>query len=144
MKIIFLDIDGVLVTQNSTGPWKFDPICVKRFKKILKATDAKIVISSTWRFMQSIDELRVMFNSCGLDGKRIFDTTPKIDLSSRGAEIARWLSENNRNNNLIENFIVIDDDNDISPFEDKFINTTWEDGISEHNVEHAIFLLEGK
>lgn len=57
MKIIFLDIDGVLNAMSvprlrqpgdDYSPHIL-PDCVRAFNKIIKATDAKIVISSTWR-----------------------------------------------------------------------------------------------
>jgi hypothetical protein len=59
LKVIFLDVDGVL---NSRGKWagcdlanltdsgtRIDPLAVARLKRIVDATDAKIVVSSTWR-----------------------------------------------------------------------------------------------
>ena len=59
MKIIFLDIDGVLCTAKSVGLLKtnidgrlakqFDPDCVVRLNHITDATGAQIVISSSWR-----------------------------------------------------------------------------------------------
>lgn len=54
MKLIFLDIDGVL---NYEGYERFtrmgtrfvDPVLIKRLKKIIDRTGAKVVLSSTWR-----------------------------------------------------------------------------------------------
>lgn len=58
MKIIFLDIDGVLnsevyyrIVDRSKKDWsRFDPKAVELIKKLLNEFSAKIVISSTWRF----------------------------------------------------------------------------------------------
>jgi len=47
MKVIFLDIDGVLTTANKK--WTFDENCVKHLVDIINETDAYIVISSSWR-----------------------------------------------------------------------------------------------
>jgi hypothetical protein len=51
-KIIFLDIDGVLnnskwLKENKNNP--IDPAAVNRINVIMQKTDAKIVISSSWR-----------------------------------------------------------------------------------------------
>ena len=65
MKIIFLDIDGVL---NSIG-WvertkgtayedkEIDPSKVRLLKQIIDKTDAKIVLSSTWREVNGSDDI---------------------------------------------------------------------------------------
>ena len=60
-KIIFLDFDGVLNTEHYQNllqyqgkPWQdeygafFDPNAVKQLKRIIDATDADIVVESTW------------------------------------------------------------------------------------------------
>ena len=47
MKIIFLDIDGVIPTQKSHCA--FDKNACDLFGEIIDATDAKIAITSSWR-----------------------------------------------------------------------------------------------
>ena len=47
MKIIFLDIDGVISTEKSH--YALDKDACDLLGKIIDATDAKIVISSSWR-----------------------------------------------------------------------------------------------
>ena len=53
MKIIFLDIDGVLNCDKTPNPRKFPYIVDKkllaRLKKLLDRTGAKVVLSSSWR-----------------------------------------------------------------------------------------------
>lgn len=54
MKLIFLDIDGVLNYEGyerltRSGTRFVDPILIKRLKKIIDCTGAKVVLSSTWR-----------------------------------------------------------------------------------------------
>jgi hypothetical protein len=48
MKILFLDIDGVLVPYSSPAN-EFDPQAAKLLKSFLKESGYKIVISSSWR-----------------------------------------------------------------------------------------------
>ena len=53
MKVIFLDIDGVLNCSKTRNPRKLPYVVDKRLlallKRMLKRTGAKIVLSSTWR-----------------------------------------------------------------------------------------------
>lgn len=52
-KIIFLDFDGVMVTDRNQQPLQdeydavFDPACVERLKQIINSTGADIVVTST-------------------------------------------------------------------------------------------------
>ncbi|MDE6338813.1 MAG: hypothetical protein K2K97_03370 [Muribaculaceae bacterium] len=71
--VIFLDFDGVLNTEqyqarlavegkptkDAWGPL-FDPRAVGNLKKIIDATDAEIVISSSWRYLYTLGSLRMM------------------------------------------------------------------------------------
>jgi len=54
MKVIFLDIDGVLNSKNTPNPRKLpyivDSRLLARFKRLLDRTGAKVVLSSTWRY----------------------------------------------------------------------------------------------
>ena len=46
MKVLFLDMDGVLVTQR---PSVAEPNLVENLKYIINTTGARIVLSSDWR-----------------------------------------------------------------------------------------------
>ena len=54
MKVIFLDIDGVLNCKQTPNPRKFpfivDPVLLGRLNRLLGLTDAKVVLSSNWRY----------------------------------------------------------------------------------------------
>ena len=54
MKVIFLDIDGVLNCKQTPNPRKFpfivDPVLLKRLNDLLKLTDAQVVLTSNWRY----------------------------------------------------------------------------------------------
>jgi HAD domain in Swiss Army Knife RNA repair proteins len=54
MKIIFLDIDGVLNCKGTPNPRKFpyivDPKLLNRLQRLLERTGAEVVLSSTWRY----------------------------------------------------------------------------------------------
>lgn len=94
-KIIFLDIDGVLVTfshiaEHEAGRLltEFDPNCLRRFEEFLKKHgDIFIVISSTWRKFK----LERIYEQSPLIQERTIDMTGKIE-NSRTQEIVDYLS----------------------------------------------------
>jgi hypothetical protein len=98
MKVIFLDIDGVL---NLFWKPKWDKKCVKNLNLILEYTKAKIVIISTWKNHKTLEELKIIFNKQGIIGE-IYGVTPTGQ--ERDQEILEWLS----NNETID-WVVIDD-----------------------------------
>ena len=53
MKVIFLDIDGVLNSDSTSNPRKFpyviDDMLLARFRELVRKTGATVVLSSTWR-----------------------------------------------------------------------------------------------
>lgn len=96
MKIIFLDIDGVLNHQkwyktrmdlkNGTDSkewsdsypfYEFDPESIKHLNKIVDLTGAKVVVSSTWRIGRRISDLQEILDRVGFVGE-VIDTTPSF------------------------------------------------------------------
>jgi len=70
MKVIFLDIDGVLnVIPQGHDKYGgiFHPEFVENLRTIIEATDAKIVISSTWR-MSGLNIMKEMWSARNLPG----------------------------------------------------------------------------
>jgi hypothetical protein len=69
MKIIFLDIDGVLslnsdygkANDNKWGSYRFDQKAVAVLNFILQQTNAEIVLSSDWRTHYTLQEIREIF-----------------------------------------------------------------------------------
>lgn len=106
MKIIFLDIDGVLNSHRTPNPRKLpyivDRKLVARFKRVLKRTGAKVVLSSTWRY-----DPAGLF-SAKYHGIPYIGITPDMPHRPRRDEILAWLKKP-RNANR---FAVIDDDDD--------------------------------
>lgn len=47
MKVLFLDIDGVLKEESYKAA--FQDECFARLKRIIDATDAQIILTSSWR-----------------------------------------------------------------------------------------------
>lgn len=134
--IILLDIDGVVSVPRSH--WDLDAELMGRLNRILEATDSRIVISSSWRNLFPLEQLRRMFARHGIS-RRIIDRTG--ELNHRGNEIQEWL---NNNPTLVRNFIVIDDEGwQLELFEEsgRMIHTNTVLGLTEEDVERAISLL---
>ena len=104
-KILFLDFDGVLVTDRyqeqltvSKSPLrdfygtKFDPVCVECLRQIVDKTGADIVVTSTWKMDKGLNGIQKMWETRFLPGK-VIGITPDIDLVHRGDEIDAWLAE---------------------------------------------------
>lgn len=147
IKIIFLDIDGVLVTINSLrenhNGRDFDKTCLEFFNKLVSETKSKIVISSTWRLIHSLEFLKKHFKDQGfLFPENIIGTTTK-EYADRGLQVHQWLEDNKE---LLwkhdgHSYIVIDDDTkDILPHvqDHLFIHTNMEDGFQERHLKQAL------
>ena len=149
MKVIFLDVDGVLNnrhTRTRTGEgWCFvDDFLVARVRKIVDATGAVIVLSSTWRDEWNIEdeslngpdfnELCAKFNEFGMD---FFSRTGAWKMRGRGWEIMDWLERHE----AIESFVILDDWNDMGPVRDHLILTNPSLGLTEEDVQEAIKIL---
>lgn len=115
MKILFLDIDGVLNSRqyfikiknmNVAPEHRIDPLAVAKLNQITDATGAFIVLSSTWRYAyaKNISGLRDWMISIGVTGK-VLDITP-VDNDSRQNQIQKWLDTTARD---IDSFVILDD-----------------------------------
>lgn len=154
MKVIFLDIDGVLnytdwyVDDRNPGNLygqeaDLDPLCIDRIIKICNDTGAKIVISSDWRISWYGTQLRL--GRMGLDENFVIDKTPEriwITLPgydhSRGAEIDDWLSSHPE----CDNYVIIDDRTDFKDNQmGNFIHINPKIGLTDENMNQAIAIL---
>lgn len=161
MKIIFLDIDGVLNVYCESRD-VFGCIFHKHFEDnlrwIIEQTGAKIVISSTWRY-SGLKVMQDMWIQRELAGE-VIDITPDMvkfieheedDFYAsvdRGEEIQKWLD----NHSDIESYVIIDDDIDmLDSQQDNFVltanNSDHEDcvdigyGLTRKCAEKAIEIL---
>lgn len=122
MKIIFLDIDGVLNSEiyeasrrEDCGDGYIDLSRVKLLADIVNATGAKIVLTSSLRLdwdknPDLCDKDGKYINQClARYGLSIMDKTPFFSLfTERRKEILNWLS-NHRSE--VESFVILDDMN---------------------------------
>ncbi len=151
MKIVFLDIDGVLNSHKflygknfgckpRTEQWldMLDPEAVAHLNAITEATGAQIVISSSWRiaFWQNFDELCEILRKSGIKAD-IRARTPSGG-DSRGEEIRCWLI------NQLEfplTWVILDDDSDMGDLVKYHVKTTFAEGLLSGHVDQAIRIL---
>lgn len=125
MKIIFLDIDGVIcvnwmefVDEFGHG---FHKDYVDNLAEIINSTGAKIVMSSTWR-KAGLNEMKRMWEMRDLPGELI-DVTPVL-WTKRGEEIEEYLREN-----PCDKYVILDDDTDFLPEQKPFFIRT---SVNQH------------
>jgi hypothetical protein len=184
MKIIFLDIDGVLNCElwykqrfqildrnDAMGNhpfYEFAPFLVDRLNQIIDQTQAKVVISSTWRINYSIQELKDILTAVNFKGE-IIDTTPHFYAKGshddkqinytipRGCEIDWWLTNKGKfqrinwskniqedylNKSLVKNYVILDDDSDmLYSQKEHFVKTDVYHGLKQEHVDQAIKIL---
>jgi predicted transcriptional regulator len=161
MKVIFLDIDGVLntgiyathyfeickhfgLTRKEAKDWRhgmrdefgshFDPRCVSLLKYIIEETGAKIVVSSTWR-ASGEETMKLMWEMRDLPGE-VIGVTPLLN-TARGEEIEAYLKENET-----DAYVIIDDDTDMLPEQkSNFVQTDGEYGITLKDANRIIEIL---
>ena len=123
LKIIFLDIDGVLNNQLMYenrediigGKGKISKKCLDLLNHIIEKTNAKIVLSSTWRSDEDKEEF---LYGIGLKGE-IIGKTPHLSFKGalRGNEILQWIKDNREllgcDYDLFNSYIILDDDSDM-------------------------------
>lgn len=153
MKVIFLDIDGVLNFNSSaartpSGYLGIAEPCVKKLKKIVDATGAKIVLTSTWKEWWSInDDLKTidgiyMEKKLVRHGLHIMTKTEDMTFN-RGEGIRKWLESKPH----VSHWVVLDDIvfKDFEQFGilSNLVLTNPEQGLTDDDVEKAIEILGG-
>lgn len=147
MKILFLDIDGVLNSQDfiiksarKKGAMlhpneMIDPESIEYLNKVIEETGAHIVISSTWRKSWKKNELEAHLEGYGLVYP-IFDYTPIHESRVRGEEIEDYLFNLNED---VLNYVILDDDSDFLPHQfNNLIQTNFEKGLTNIKAEDTI------
>lgn len=145
MKILFLDIDGVLNSTRSAIAFdgypypnrfknKFDEVAVSLIRLLCANTNTSICLSSTWRHY--ITDIKKFAKEMDLP---IISKTPEKISSNRGEEIGLWLKENK-----VDKYAIIDDDCDMLkeqlPY---FVKVDGRNGLSYENYTKLVELLEG-
>lgn len=154
MKIIFLDVDGVLNSMTyieqkekeiEANLGYIDESTIKHLARIVEETGAKIVLSSSWRSMfdqnmhPAFDAAAELIRLLEKYNLALISKTEHIG-SRRGDEVREWL---NRHPN-VSNFVILDD----APFPDwneltkNWVKTSFTTGLTDEDATKAIAILE--
>jgi len=138
-RVIFLDIDGVLAPITRWDRYgDLEPACVQVLNEIAVGGDAEVVVSSTWRYGKSVDELQSMLETAGFIG-RVVGTTPiGAPGADRGDEIAAWLAEN-----TVGGYVIIDDHVNVGELRARLVLTQPSRGLQPADAPRAIAMLRG-
>lgn len=145
VKLLFLDIDGVL--NYSDSKYAIDDICLRNLSKIIKETNAKIILISSWKSGWFKDNKSIQDDDANYLDKRLKDVGIEIyDKSSRNAsgrsiEIIDWVMKFNTNS-----FVILDDDSGhykSTTLEKHFVKASWyENGLNIELVRKTLELLK--
>lgn len=152
MKVIFLDIDGVLNSvrydrERGKNDGNIDESRLPLLKRAVEATDAEIILSSSWRRHWDKDESKMTADGKELDrlfkifNMGIYDKTPDYgNVYGRENEIESWLNEHKD----VDKFVIVDD----LPFGWVKYSNRWVKtnanigrGLEQSHVEEIIKLL---
>ncbi len=162
MKIIFLDVDGVLNSKSWNDSHQqeirdgilIDETKIKLLSKLINKTNASIVLHSGWRFwldsefQPSRKESEIFLGMLLDENISIFDITPdhrteeimktnKLSLVKAG-EILEWVSKHEN----IEQWVVLEDlDLNNKEVENHQIRTDSQKGLTLENITEAEKIL---
>lgn len=146
MKILFLDIDGVLINRKALASSKGifpptpDPEAVKALNRVLDETGAYVCVSSCWRAGKDAEQLQDLLNEWGVDCE-VVGKTPYLMHEIRGIEIQEWLDKFQFDGTIVDSFVIIDDDKDMGELMPYLVKTVFEWGLTEREANFAIRIL---
>lgn len=150
MNILFLDFDGVLNSLNDVahcGGLAINPEKLALLKQILDATDAKLVLTTSWREHWEKDpalctatgrEICRQFSAYGME---IWDKTSVLK-DRREQEIRAWLDSHPE----VTRFAVLDDRLLSADFlQGHFVKTSnYFGGLNDADVKQVMEILSGR
>ena len=159
MKLIFLDVDGVLNNTQNIKKYRLFFRGKRRllvdvkpffyFKKLLEEIeknkmDVRIVISSSWRVGSIPADWKKLFKHYFNNGEIVKGRTPYL-YKDRGIEILKLLEIAKEKGDMIDDYIVLDDDiediiNHISPNKVMKINRRY--GLTNKNIKEILKKLK--
>ena len=137
MKVLFLDIDGVLnnFTAHNFKDKFSEPACKNLNTLLQDVPDLSIVISSSWRH-RGLDKMKEVLEKNGIDPKRAIDITGDED-GERGNQIRCWLDRNPETSH----FVIFDDNSDMESVKDNFVKINGYVGLTSADVDKAKEIL---
>lgn len=131
MRVVFLDIDGVLnrhgyrpAESRGLVSW-IEPELAARLAREVAAIDARVVLASDWRIGRTLEALR---EALGAHGLALHDVTPSACGGGRWREIAAWIAAND---GVASDIAIIDDAFDMGELAPRHVRCTPLAGFDE-------------
>ena len=136
-RVIFLDFDGVLAPITRWDRYgEIDPECVRVLNEIVAASEADVVVSSTWRHGKTLTELQEMLDAQGFVGFVLDKAPAGMNGANRAEEIAAWLAEHD-----VRGYVIIDDHAGMGDLHPRLVQTHPGRGLQSVDARRAIELL---
>ena len=131
MKLLFLDIDGVMTNDdrviNDRHVYSFSKSCVDALNQILRTHDVKIILTSSWRTVYDAEMINQMFTENGVIQTPTGQTPSKSNLR-RGLEIKKYLEKRNPTH-----FVILDD-MEITGFPKNYVRINPATGLTMEHI----------
>ncbi len=140
--IVFLDFDGVLNSDRSTQElgtrYRFSRASVEALNSVLRETDARIVLSSSWREHWTLKENAEFLERDGVLPTRVVGKTATLDGHERGLEIDAWLASVPY---PVKSFVLLDDRDDMAMHCDRLVRVDPTIGFTTSQASRAVEIL---
>lgn len=147
MKVLFLDVDGVLnrdgtKEKTSNGFIGVDRVLSDKLLNWMEGKDITIVLSSSWRLGEETfgDIFTGHLKEAGINW---IDVTPNLGGKDRGLEIKEWL-DRNQDILFVTHFAILDDMSPryMKPLAKNAVQTSYTKGLEDKHLEMLNKLLE--
>lgn len=144
MKILFLDIDGVLnsdqwflnVDSTPGQAGKLDPRACALLEQAIRQTGCQLVLSSSWRSSMSAQDVETLLHARGVPSAKVVGLTGP-DFRTRDDAILLWVEENG-----VTAWAAIDDNTlpQVAALE-RAVKTEYDKGMEPSHVEALVQIL---
>jgi hypothetical protein len=134
--LVFLDIDGVLAHFGSNE--QLDPICVGRLNRLVAATGADVVLTSSWRDVFGLDETQRRLADAGF-AHQLAGAVPPLPRQTRSDEIYSFL----KSKQSLPRFVILDDVPVAASLRSHLVLVDDFTGLTDRDLGASIRILHG-
>lgn len=149
MRLLFLDIDGVLNSEqwalerynrhtvgSELAIYTVDPNSVDALNRIIDETGARVVVSSTWGKHLPLTKIERILNAAGFR-HHLLGVTPEGG-AERGDEIREWLDTLNGPVLEDRDIVILDDSSDMGKLAYRLFRTNYKTGLRACHVDEVV------
>jgi hypothetical protein len=170
-RIIFLDIDGVLLPHSYLISGKnislyedfkknrdlskighqltFDPACMSNLRQIIEKTDCSIVMISTWRYSFNNEELQDILLAKGFEPNWFHsDPCDRRLTAKKYNDVGLWLGDHSDEDHpdvdTVFDYLIIDDDDVFQSerFKTRHIMPDYDIGLTKAHVDSVLAIWD--